>query len=150
MSRDETAGVVAPPPLIVGAALIAGLLVGRTAAARPLERRLGELAICGGLMLGAWGVAAVKRAGSNVDPYASTTSLVTAGPYRYSRNPMYLGLAGVSLGVALRAPSPLALALLPPALAVLERGVVDREERYLEARFGDEYRTYRERVPRWF
>ena len=153
MDDRETPGIVAPPPLIVGGVLALGLLLDRAARAPAsrtrIRKRVGTLAIGAGLALGASAVAAIVRAGSAVDPYAPTTVLVTSGPFTITRNPIYVGMVGVYVGVALRARSLTALALLPVALGLLERGVVDREERYLERRFPDAYRAYRERTPRW-
>ena len=76
----------------------------------------------------------------------ATTSLVTAGPYRVSRNPIYVGYAFLQLGVALLADSAWVLATLPFVLLLLRQLVVLREERYLEAKFGQAYREYRARV----
>ena len=71
------------------------------------------------------------------------------GPYRYSRNPIYVGFGITYAGFALAMDSPVALALLVPCLIVVDRFVIAREERYLEGRFGDAFRTYRNEVRRW-
>ncbi|MFI5210728.1 MAG: methyltransferase family protein, partial [Gemmatimonadales bacterium] len=68
---------------------------------------------------------------------------------RFSRNPMYVGMTLLYLGIALWANSLWPLLLLPAVLVVMRRGVIAREEAYLERRFGDEYRSYRARVRRW-
>ena len=153
MDDHQTPGILAPPPLIVAGVLALGLVLDRTARAPKLRRvardTVGTLAIAAGLAFGGTAIAVVKRAGSAVSPYEPTTSLVTTGPYAVSRNPIYAGMIAIYAGVALRTRSFPALALLPVALAVLERGVIDREERYLEQRFTDVYRAYYERVPRW-
>jgi len=77
------------------------------------------------------------------------TALVTTGPYRYTRNPMYLGLAFLYAGIALAFGLLWALAALPVVLLVVDRVVIPPEERHLEAQFGDEYRAYKSRVRRW-
>ncbi|GAC1583735.1 MAG: hypothetical protein NVS3B28_03710 [Candidatus Velthaea sp.] len=92
----------------------------------------------------------MKRVGSNVDPFKPTTALATGGIFRLSRNPAYVGATAIYIGIALAARSIPAFTFLPIALALLDRGVVDREERYLEEKFGQEYRSYRAHVPRWF
>ena len=78
-----------------------------------------------------------------------STTVVTTGLYRLSRNPIYLGLAALYLGLAFAANSGWAVILLLPILAVMRYGVIAREERYLEAKFGDDYRAYKARVRRW-
>ncbi len=149
--EQTTSGVLAPPPLIMGSALLLGLLLGR--GERPAEactRAAGFAVAAGGALLGLATIVALKRGGTNLDPFKPTTALVTDGVFRWTRNPAYLGLTAIYIGAAFHARSLTAFALLPPALIVLERGVVEREERYLEGRFGDAYRAYRESVPRWF
>jgi protein-S-isoprenylcysteine O-methyltransferase Ste14 len=89
------------------------------------------------------------RASTPVSPLRSTRTLVVDGPYRYSRNPDYLGQALVYTGSSVIANRLWPLLLLPSALAIITRGVIDREERYLLRRFGAAYREYVERVPRW-
>jgi protein-S-isoprenylcysteine O-methyltransferase Ste14 len=88
-------------------------------------------------------------AGTPVPPYRPTARLVFSGPYRYSRNPDYIGQALVYVGVALVANSWWPLFILPVVVFVVQRFVIEREERYLEAKFGQEYREYRARVRRW-
>jgi protein-S-isoprenylcysteine O-methyltransferase Ste14 len=152
--RRATAGVgVAPPALfagMLGFGLIAGALP-RSATYGPRIRRiLGTLSIATGLGVGLSAIASVKRAGSNVNPYAPTNALVTGGVYRATRNPMYFGFTSIYIGVAMLARSMPAFVLLPITLAILDRSVVDKEEAYLERLFGDEYRAYRATAPRWF
>ncbi len=80
---------------------------------------------------------------------APSSALVTSGPYRFTRNPMYLGMASLYAGIALAFGLLWSLALLLVVLVVIDRGVIAREERYLERRFGDEYRLYKQQVRRW-
>ena len=82
-------------------------------------------------------------------PVRPTTALVTSGPYRLTRNPMYVGFALGHAGLALRRRSTWALLMLGPVLAAVDRIVIEREERYLERAFGDEYRRYARQVRRW-
>jgi len=91
----------------------------------------------------------MKRAGTNVRPDQPSLHLVTDGPFRYSRNPLYLATLGLYGGVTLLVDAVWPALLLVPLLAVLRWGVIAREERYLEAKFGDEYRAYKARVRRW-
>ena len=109
-----------------------------------------------GILLFVAGVALIvmcfKRftaAGTNVPTWMPTTALVTSGPYGVSRNPIYLGLTLVYLALALGYGSWWPIVLLAPVLIVMRYGVIGREERYLEAKFGDAHRTYLASVRRW-
>jgi protein-S-isoprenylcysteine O-methyltransferase Ste14 len=117
----------------------------------PLNARFvpAGILIAVGLSLGLSAIWAIKRAGSAVAPMRPTTALVTSGPFRWSRNPIYLGLALCSAGVAVGLNLLWPLLLLPIVIWVVRRWVIAREEQYLERAFGREYRRYRERVPRW-
>lgn len=152
--EDEHPQVLAPPPLIFGIGLGAGLLLDRDfAAATPrarLNRRLGIAAVVAGAALGIFTLTKLQREGTSPNPFAPDTKLVTSFPFTWTRNPAYVGATCVYIGVGLASNSLRALTFLPIVLAVLDRIVVDPEERYLERRFGNAYRTYRERVPRWF
>jgi protein-S-isoprenylcysteine O-methyltransferase Ste14 len=82
-------------------------------------------------------------------PGEPATALVTAGPYRFTRNPVYIGFVLVYFGLSIVLTSVWVLLLLAPVLVILQRGVVKPEEAYLERKFGDAYRAYEARVPRW-
>jgi protein-S-isoprenylcysteine O-methyltransferase Ste14 len=151
-TTQETAGILAPPPLLFGGALAAGLALGAVAPlpfAPRSARALGLPLAALGAGLAVAGFRALRRAGTHPDPRKPTTRIVDDGPYSFTRNPMYLAMALVHGGVSLRANAGWAALALPLVLLVVRRGVIDREERYLEARFGDEYRAYRARVRRW-
>ena len=149
----DNPGVVAPPPLIYAAGLAAGLLANRMRPTpflpRALSKVLGWPLVAGGLSLGLWGFGEMRRAGTNVDPYRPTTAIVEAGPYAFTRNPLYVGMALVYAGVSARANALPAALLLPVVLHLVDRGVIEREERYLEGKFGEEYGRYKGRVRRW-
>src|SRR5262249_33561455 len=101
------------------------------------------------LALVAWAISTMTRAGSNVPTSLPTTTIVETGPYRLTRNPIYLGMVLGLIGLALALHSLwLSMTLWPFAL-VIRYGVVAREEAYLERKFGDVYRGYRSRVRRW-
>jgi protein-S-isoprenylcysteine O-methyltransferase Ste14 len=150
---QETAGVIAPPPLIYAGALATGLLAkglfpGRLLP-RTVARALGLPLIGSGLLVFFFGLRAMHHAGTEVRPDRPTTSLVVEGPYRFTRNPLYLGFTLVYGGITTLANSPPAALLLPVVLALMRRGVIEREERYLERIFGEEYTQYKARVRRW-
>ena len=151
---EEIPGVIAPPPLIYVIPLAFGLLLHRIWRVRALPgglaRLLGLALLAPGLAIMRAGLLELRRAGTDVDPRRPVTALVTTGPYRFSRNPLYLALTLVYAGITLLANTLWAVLLLPPLLIVMRRGVIDREECYLAGRFGQEYRDYRARVRRWF
>jgi protein-S-isoprenylcysteine O-methyltransferase Ste14 len=139
---------------LFGAALAFGLGAGafanRGTYGTRIRRLLGTVSVATGAAALGVAIVQVKRAGSNVNPYAPTEALVTDGAFALTRNPMYFGFTSLFIGVALLARSIPSFVMLPIALAMLDRFVVDREERYLESRFGEAYRAYEARVPRWF
>ena len=108
----------------------------------------GALLLCALLLQGSF-IARFRRAGTPVDPGSPTRALVTDGPYRVSRNPGYLGLTALYVAIALLASALWVLVPLPVVLAVMQRGVIEREERYLERLFGDEYLRFKARRRRW-
>ena len=105
--------------------------------------------IVAGLALGLVAVITTRRAGSTIRVDRPVTALVISGPYRWTRNPIYLGLALLSAGIAIAANALWPLLSLPVVLTLVRRRHIEREERYLERTFGREYRRYRDRVPRW-
>ena len=155
MSEEErdNPGVVAPPPLIYVSALAIGLLANRIypigLLSRGLPRATGLPLVFGGLVIGLLGFREMRRAGTNVDPYHPTTAIVDAGPYQFTRNPLYVGMTLMYCGISALSNAFAPILLLPVVLAIMRRGVIEREERYLERKFGDEYLSYKERVRRW-
>jgi protein-S-isoprenylcysteine O-methyltransferase Ste14 len=149
----DNPGVIAPPPLIYAGALAVGLLVNWLYPIpflpRGLRRVLGWPLIFGGLAIGALGFREMNRAGTNVDPREPTTAIVTGGPSRFTRNPLYLSMTLIYCGITALANALPAALLLPADIAVMRRGVIEREERYLERKFGGEYLNYKGRVRRW-
>jgi protein-S-isoprenylcysteine O-methyltransferase Ste14 len=152
--RDQGAGVRLPPPFTY----LAGLALGLVADAwHPLPvlpgaaaRILGGVLVAAGVLLGpVWGIATLRRAGTTVRPDRPSRQLVTAGPFRFSRNPLYLALTLLYAGVALLANAGAALLLLIPILFLMQRLVIRREEAYLARTFGTEYEAYRAAVRRW-
>ena len=149
---SDAPGVVVFPPALFAVTLVLGLVLHwlrPVSLLPPLAARLAGLVV---LVLSWWLVhsaeAAMKRAGTNVRPDQPSLAIVTDGPFRFSRNPMYLATTGLYLGITLLVNTPWPLVLLPPMLLVLHWGVVRREERYLEAKFGEPYRAYKSRVRR--
>jgi protein-S-isoprenylcysteine O-methyltransferase Ste14 len=142
------------PPAPYAAALLGGWWLDRHVHALPLDwgaasLPLGWLLVGTGLALFGWTLATFRLHRTTVNPYKAASSLCTGGPFRFSRNPIYVGdwfiLGGVSLLLATAWP----LLSAPLIWLTLRYGVIRHEEAHLEAKFGDEYRTYQTRVRRW-
>jgi protein-S-isoprenylcysteine O-methyltransferase Ste14 len=153
----QNAGVIAPPPLLALAALLIGLALDWLLPLFVLGTLLGSWTrgFCGGVIMTAGIALAIagrqrfREAGTNVEPWKPALKLATAGVYQYVRNPMYVGLMLMVGGIGIALAGDWTLAMAAPLALVLRNGVVLREERYLEAKFGDEYRRFKARVPRW-
>ncbi len=149
----DVPGVLVFPPLLFGVTLAHGLLFDLIYTVKLLTvflaRIAGTLILIASVWLALSAEAAMKRAGTNVRPDRPTLALVTDGPFRFTRNPLYLAAIGIYVGIALLVATLWPLVLLIPLLVVLAKGVIAREERYLEGKFGDTYRNYKSRVRRW-
>lgn len=148
--------IFVPPPLLFASGFGAGLAIHRWLPGDALPdtiaqpaRWLGIALAIAGALFSLSAVATVWRAGTTALPFRAATRLVTHGAYRVARNPMYTGLTAVYIGLALAWNRIWPFAFLPVVLSLLTRHVVIPEERYLEARFGDAYRSYRARVRRF-
>jgi protein-S-isoprenylcysteine O-methyltransferase Ste14 len=106
------------------------------------------LVVAGAVLIGL-GSRRFIAAGTNIAPSMPTTALVVDGIYGRTRNPLYLGTTLLYLGLGVAAGSLWAIVLVVPLLWVINVGVIAREERYLERKFGDDYRAYKARVRRW-
>ena len=152
----DSAGVRFPPPLAFAGTLLAGWLLGRLLGnpGIPLHgwhlvRTLGWVAIFAGFAIMMTAVGLFQKSGTDPKPWKTATALVTDGVYRWTRNPMYLGMALIYFGIALVLNSLVALLLLIPLVFVIQKEVIEREERYMESKFGEAYREYRARARRW-
>jgi protein-S-isoprenylcysteine O-methyltransferase Ste14 len=149
----DNANVLLPPPLIFLAALVVGLLLQHVLPIDWLPAAWADW--IGGVLVGAAialvlsGVVALRTARTAIDPRKATTAIVQTGPYRVSRNPLYVAMILFCVGIASLSNALWILLLLIPAILVLRIGVIRREEAYLERKFGGEYRIYQARVRRW-
>jgi len=167
MSKHDIPGVIAPPPLIYLGFLFLGWGLGYLGA-RPeaavtgldllsagfglemaARRGIALTLIVGGLLLDGMAAGLFRRRGTAVEPWKPSTALIIEGPYRFSRNPIYVGFAVTYVGLAIAMDSWIALILLVPCLLVVDRFVIQREELYLGHKFGDAYKAYRQKVRRW-
>jgi len=156
MNTTDHADVAIKPPFLFLGALAIGCLLSLvvpigpglgSANGTPLATGLAFVLI--GFALAAWSARVFHLAGTSIVPGDAAAALVTSGPYKVTRNPIYIGFVLLYFGLAIILTSVWVLALLIPVLIVLQRGVIEREEVYLERQFGGAYRNYQARVPRW-
>jgi protein-S-isoprenylcysteine O-methyltransferase Ste14 len=110
---------------------------------------LGAAVFAAGFVTAIWAITTICRAGTRVETNKPTTAIVADGPYRLTRNPIYVGMFLGQIGLAVAINSLWFLAALVPFYLVIRYGVVAREEAYLDRKFGDGYLTYKSRVRRW-
>ncbi len=151
--EPDRPGVIAPPPLIYLLFFLAGLAIDLVWPLPLLPQWVQyvfglALVILSGMLI-AWTLSMFRRAGTSLNIREPTTALIIRGPFRFSRNPAYISLSLLYLGLAVASGGLWGLVLLVPALAVMHFGVILREERYLERKFGEEYRRYKANVRRW-
>ncbi len=155
MEQDDTdkPGVIARPPLIYLGFLALGFAIDvvwpATIFADGARYPAAFVLAAAGVVIIALGVREFRKAGTNVETRKPATAIVTTGPFRLSRNPLYVSLALIYTGIVFAVNSAWAFAMLVPALVVVRYGVIAREERYLERKFGDDYLAYKARVRRW-
>ena len=152
-AEADNPGVVAPGPILLLGGLVLGVLVDGRRGGLGLPKKARRAAAATLTVAGAAVALAAgrgfKKAGTNILPNKPATALVTTGVHARSRNPGYIGQLLIYLGAATALNSRTGWLLVAPLFAILERGVVRREEVYLERRFGDAYRRYTDTVPRW-
>ena len=152
-SSSDVPNVLILPPLLYGVALAVGFLLQwiapRSIVSSNAGYWVGGVLLAWGVFLAVWGRRVMERAGTNVNPTLPSTALVATGPFRFSRNPLYVALTLIYVGLALLANALWVLVWIVPVLLIMHYGVVRREERYLEAKFADAYRKYRSGVRRY-
>ena len=144
---------ITPPPLIFLIGLAIGIVLELAFPSSLLpavvQYPTGTLIVLCGVRLISTSMRAISDAETTYDPFGVPTVLVTSGPYRYTRNPGYLGLAVIQVGIAVLADSVLILLMTIPAIVVMTQFVIRREEAKLQHAFGDDYSRYRASVRRW-
>jgi len=149
----DKANVVVLPPVIFVVALLLGLLMEFVVPMQVLPRTpalwLGTLSILGSIPIVVSAIRELHKAKTALDVRKPTTVIVNTGAFRFSRNPVYLAMVMLYLGIALLINSLWICLLVVPAVAILQIGVIRREEYYLEQKFGEDYRRYRAVVRRW-
>jgi len=149
---DHPGVIVAPPVLYAVALIITAALewwLPLALAGNGWAFWVGAALLAAGLAFNLWGVYSLWRHGTAVHPTHPAERIVATGPFRLSRNPLYVGLHAAFVGVALILDTVWGLIVLVPLLLVMHYGVIRREEAHLQARFGDAYAAYRARVRRY-
>jgi len=150
----DRAGAIAPPPLIYLGGLVFGFALNRWChrcqiLATAGWRWSGLVLVVAGVALAIAGRRALLAAETNINPFKPTTAIVSSGPFSFTRNPLYLALTLIYVGLTLVLNTWWCFLFLAPVLLLIHFGVVAREERYLERKFGGSYREYRLRVRRY-
>ena len=151
-SSADNPGVVALPPVLYGVAFLVVLVV-RSLWPMPIFPAAyfwpGLTVAVIGIGIAIWGRRTMRAAGTNINPSLPALAIVQSGPFRYSRNPLYLALTLLFLGLTVAVNTWWGIVVLVPLASVMHVGVVLREERYLDQKFGESYRQYRSRVRRY-
>jgi protein-S-isoprenylcysteine O-methyltransferase Ste14 len=151
--EQDTPGIRVPPPLLYLLPLALGLLLDRRLHIPFLPHRvariLGWPLVGGGVALSGWAIRTMRNAETTMRTDKPVSTLIQEGPFRYTRNPLYLSDAMIYAGIAVLRNSLWAIVLLPLAVFAIQHEVMGREERYLERTFGEEYLDYKARVRRW-
>ena len=151
--NEDRPGVPIAPPLLFVLPILASIPVEwfypTTFAQGSVRLISGCLFVVFGLALNISGFVTQRRAGTDPIPFHPTTRIVKHGLYRFSRNPMYVGFALWTFGIAILVDSMWMLAAVPIGLVLTDLLVVQREERYLERKFGEDYLDYKGKVRRW-
>lgn len=151
------AAVRIPPPVAGILTIIGGYVIGRfvpilTAFELSTPGRYwigGLIVLLSGVILGIWPTRLFKDTGQNVTPWSETPEIIVRGPYKFTRNPMYLMMLEVNLGFAIILSEPWIVVLMPVLALVLYHIAIKHEEVYLEEKFGESYRAYKNTVRRW-
>jgi protein-S-isoprenylcysteine O-methyltransferase Ste14 len=153
LERADSPQVKLPPPLVYALPLIAGIVLSRWVPLVNLPegpwRMAGAILALLGLLFGGWARLIFLQRKTTVLPTRPASTLVADGPFRISRHPMYVGFTAIYIGLAIMFRSIWPLLFLPLVLVVVQKTAIDREEAYLERRFGREYRDYKQRVRQW-
>jgi len=149
--HPDHAGVAFRPPVMLLACLGLGFLLRWLVplSVPTVSRMIGPVVVAMALAIFIWAVSTMLRGRASIPTNTPTDAIVSSGPFRFSRNPIYLSMILLQIGVGVWTKSVWFFALAALSSALLTVGVIVREERYLERKFGDEYLSYKSRVRRW-
>lgn len=152
-NAENLTGVRIHPPVLtlvhLLAAFLLGWLVPLPVPAAGWVALAGWLIAAAGLALAFWAISHFRRSETTLDPHGGTTTIVTTGPYRFSRNPIYVGYVLLLVGFPLSINIYWGLVLAPTLIALMNRLVIEYEETYLAKQFGQQYLGYKSKVRRW-
>ncbi len=158
MENEKSAAVRLPPPIVPLVTIVAGYVLGRLLPlapgfALPTPERYwigGLVCVAAVLVLVVWPARHFQKTGQDPKPWTPTPEILVSGAYRFSRNPMYLGMVVFCLGFAIILSEAWILILTPVCGWVIYYTAIRQEEAYLEEKFGESYRAYKATVRRWF
>ncbi|MFI5010798.1 MAG: methyltransferase family protein [Hyphomicrobiales bacterium] len=150
----DRSNVVIHPPVAWALAIVAGLGADWLYPLQFIPKAVPRASVGGGVfavgfVLAIWAIVTIRKAGTRVETHMPTTTIVANGPYRFTRNPIYIGMFLGQIGLAIGFDNLWVLATLVPFYLVIRYGVIAREENYLERKFGTVYLSYKSRVRRW-
>jgi protein-S-isoprenylcysteine O-methyltransferase Ste14 len=153
-TRDnDNPGVITLPPFIFIAFLGVGVILHNIFPLHfiqgPIRNIVGAIFLAYSVLVASLAIFQMRRAGTNIDVRKPSTTIVSNGIYRYTRNPMYLSMALLLIAVSVLISNIWILILTPVFIIVIQKGVIEREERYLEGKFGTEYTSYKKSTRRW-
>jgi len=153
MKENDNPGVIAPPPLILLCFLLLGYLLNRlyplAILDAPLNIIISAVFFAYAALTAGLAFYYMKKAGTNIKTRLPTEAIVTTSVFSYTRNPIYLSMVILLLAFALLFNALWIAIMIPAFMFVMQKGVIEREEAYLERKFGDEYLRYKKRVRRW-
>lgn len=152
-TMSDKSGAIASPALVYPIPLLSGLILQHVYPIQllsyPFTWGIGSLLLLIGIILGTWAVKTFINEGTNIDIHKPALKIIEKGPYKITRNPMYLSLTIFYFSIAFFSNAAWIILIWPIPLLIIQLGVIKREERYLEKKFGSKYLTYKKKVRRW-
>jgi len=153
MKDEDTSGVTIPPPIVYFLFILIGIglnyLWPFSFFPQSIQGPIGYTIIALSLILFGLVLREFSRSSTSIDHRKSTTAIISSGPFRYSRNPVYLSLTILAIGVSFVVDSLWVIIMTIPAILIVHYAVILKEEAYLIKIFGDKYRHYMNSVRRW-
>ena len=153
MSEKDATGFIVPPPIVCLVCLMAGFgldyLWPLPLLPRPMQYTVGFMLVVMGFVLFGWALKAFSDSKTSIDHRKPTRAIITGGPFRISRNPVYVSMTICFVGIAVTVDSIWILLMALPTVVILHHFVILREEAFLERKFGAEYLGYKAAVRRW-
>lgn len=151
--KPDTTQVTIPPPVIYFGCLFAGVAVDYIwpfpLLPKAMQYPLGVTVIGLSVLLFGWALIAFSRSNTSINHAKATTELISSGPFRFSRNPVYVSMSLLVIGIGITIDSIWVVGMVLPAITLTYYLIILKEEIYLERKFGDEYRSYKSKVRRW-